>query len=90
MIFLKYRYRLNENICPDCYSPLKWVYGGMYWIPCDTEPVLFYPDSGNDIIVYKRELLKNVKIYKRGGIRIDKPVLSGLRPHVFNCQKVIL
>lgn len=89
MSFLMYRYRLNENICPDCFSPLKWVYDGMYWIPCDTEPVLFYPDSGKDWIVYKGRLLKNAKIFRKG-LKIDKPVLSGLKPHAFNCRKVEL
>lgn len=88
MNFIRYNRRGNTNICEDCYSPLKWIYDGMYWIPCDTEPVLFYPESGKDIIVYHRKLLFDAKIYKKG-MRMKKQVFEGLRPHALVCRKEI-
>lgn len=85
MIYLKYRHRSNYDFCEDCSSPLKWVYDGDNWIPCDTEPVLFYPGKGHKTVIYKRRIIKDALIYAPGMEYGDAPVY-GLTPHMFNCR----
>lgn len=86
MIFLKYRRRGENTFCPECGSPIKWVYTGINWIPCNAEPVYFYPSAGNDVVFYRGDLTWNAKLYRPGMGQEERP-LAGLRPHVFTCRK---
>ena len=66
MIFLKYRRRGDFTFCEDCGAPVKWVYNGIEWTPCDTEPVYFYPGEGRDTVFYRGELVRNALLYRPG------------------------
>lgn len=79
--------RRGEEICPDCFSSLKWVYDGVSWIPCDTEPVYFYPGEGRETVVYRRETIKNALLYC-AGMEVDSTPLMGLRPHFYTCKPI--
>ncbi len=83
-IRLRYRRREDSCFCPDCMEPLKWKFDGVYWIPCDREPVLFWPDGGEDTILYHGQLLTHALIY-RPGLNKEKAPMAGHRPHYFTC-----
>lgn len=85
MLFLMNRIRGNLNYCEECLSPIKWVYDGFYWIPCNPEPVYFYPHEGRCTVFYKGELHRDALLYRNDLNRPDKPV-AGLEPHIFTCS----
>lgn len=86
MIFLKYRRRGEQNYCPDCGSPIKWAYDGIEWIPCDREPVYFFPSQGKDKVFYRGDLKDDALIYRPGMDREERP-FAGLRPHFYTCGR---
>ena len=86
MIFMKYWRRGNLNHCEVCLSPIKWMTDGIYWYPCDAEPVLFYPHAGKDVVFYRGELLRDCRLFRQGE-DMDGVSLTGHRPHVFKCQR---
>lgn len=85
MIYLKYRHRSNYDFCEECNASLKWVCDGDNWIPCDTEPVLFFPGKGHKTVVYKHRIVRDALIYTPGMEYEEVPVY-GLIPHMFNCR----
>ena len=86
-LWLTHQRRLDEDYCPLCFAPIKWVYDGSKWIPCDREPALAYLGKGFKKAVYKRELIDRVWLYRDGAIPGESPV-EVLIPHVFNCEEL--
>lgn len=86
-LYLKHKRRSDENFCPLCFAPIKWIYDGFDWIPCDREPILVYSDSGEKSAVIKKKLCRNVALYADGAIEGKKPV-SAHRPHVCTCENL--
>ena len=83
-IRLRYTRRTDSSFCPDCFTPIKWVFDGIYWYPCDREPVLFWPEGGNEMIVYRGQVFFHALLYKPGIEKEELP-LTGHRPHYFTC-----
>ena len=86
-VWMKHRRKPEWEMCPRCFSPLKWIYDGFDWIPCDREPVLFYPNIGDKHIVYRKELISNAALYRDK----KRPALipcTGHRPHVCTCEEI--
>lgn len=86
-LWMKHRHKGDYDFCPLCYAPIKWVYDGIDWIPCDQEPVLIYPHQGKETAVIRRELLFDCKLYSQGIMPNLRPV-EALRPHVFTCHEL--
>lgn len=86
-LYLTHRRRRAEDYCPLCYVPVKWVYDGIIWIPCDKEPALIYPGKGEKRAVIRRELRSDCSLYADGKIEGDIPV-EGLIPHVLTCREL--
>ena len=86
-LWLTHRKKRDEDFCPLCFSPIKWVYDGLFWIPCDKEPVFAYIGYGEKTAVYKKELCKNVHLYRDGQIEGIRPS-EVLIPHVFTCSEI--
>lgn len=86
-LWITHKKKRDEPFCPICYSPIKWVYDGIVWIPCDQEPVLGYLRLGSKTAIYHREMLHNVWLYRDGPIDGENPV-EVLIPHVFTCEKL--
>lgn len=86
-LWLTHRHKRNEPFCPLCFAPIKWVYDGAVWIPCDQEPSLGYPGRGHKTAVYHRELLRDMWLYRDGPLDGERPV-EVLIPHVFTCNKL--
>lgn len=84
-LWLMHKRKRDEPFCPLCFAPIKWVYDGTVWIPCDQEPALGYPGRGNKTAVYQRELRKDVRLYREGPIEGGNPV-EVLIPHVLTCE----
>ena len=83
--WLTHRRRPDWNLCPLCQAPIKWIYDGIVWIPCDREPVLVYPRLGRKRAVVRRELLEDCAYYANGPIAGETPVLAH-EPHIFTCD----
>lgn len=84
-VWLKHYKREDWEQCPLCGERLKWVYDGIYWIPCDIKPLLFKWDlDGKFAIVKQRELIEGCEIYKGGD---TEGYTMGLMPHVYSCWK---
>ena len=83
-IRLRYSRRMDSSFCADCLASIKWVFDGAYWYPCDREPVLFWPDCGNDAVLYRGQLLTRALLYQPG-LNKEEPPLTGHRPHYFTC-----
>lgn len=86
-ILKKHIHREIYNNCPHCGKPLKWITDGLYWYPCDHEPVLFmmHP-TGKMNILYRRQLLLNCLIYKPGDKRFTGQPLTGYIQHFYTCD----
>lgn len=88
LIWKTHRRREQFEECPHCGKPLRWIYDGIVWHPCDKEPVLFmmHPE-GRCEIMYRRELLGNCLIYRVGDKRFVGAVpLYGSVPHYYTCD----
>lgn len=86
-VWKNHKRREQFNECPHCGQPLRWIYDGVVWYPCDKEPVIFmmHP-SGKSSIVYNRELYKNCLIYRKGDPRFaGTHPLSGSVQHYYSC-----
>lgn len=86
LIWKKHKRREPFNECPHCQLPLKWIYDGIEWFPCDKEPVLFvmHPD-GRHTLIYDRQELSNCLIYKPNDKRILTAPLSAHQQHYYTC-----
>ena len=69
-------------------APIKWATDGVYWYPCDDEPVLFIRDMGYEKVLKKGDLLTKTKIL-RPGMKVpgSEGYEYGLEPHIFTCTK---
>ncbi len=87
LIWKRHKHRENFNFCPHCEKPLKWIYDGDQWLPCDDEPVLFsmHPE-GKLTIVFEKKVLENCLLYKRGDKRCAGSPLWGYQQHYFTCE----
>lgn len=83
-LYLTHRRRGNEDYCPRCCAPIKWIYDGSLWIPCSREPILCYPGQGYKKAVVNRRLRGDVWLYTDGRLAGLRPV-SGHLPHVYDC-----
>ncbi len=85
-IWKKQKYRENENDCPHCKAPLKWIYDGFEWIAVDKEPVLFtmHPE-GNLTLIYDKKELNNCLLYARGDLRTVGTPSWGYQQHYYTC-----
>ena len=86
-LWLTHRRRLETDFCPLCFSPIKWIYDGCIWIPCDREPILVYPSIGNKTAVINRELVNDCALFSDGAINGKRPILAHM-PHVFTCSEL--
>ena len=84
-LWLTHRRRGADDFCPLCFAPIKWVYDGIDWIPCDKEPVLAYPGEGSKKAVISRNLRNDCWLYADGSLPGKIPV-DALQPHIFTCQ----
>ena len=83
-VWLKHHHREPWEYCPLCAAPLRWVYDGDQWIPCDREPALYTRNiDAKALIVVKKELVGNCEIWEPG--KHGKYSL-GLLPHVYSCD----
>lgn len=88
-IWKKHKYRGELSECPHCGAPLRWIYDGDGWFPCDKEPVMFilHP-SGTKNIVYERQLYTNGLLYRKGDRRFGGVVLQGNELHYYSCPVI--
>lgn len=70
--------------CELCAAPLKWIYTGVEWVPCDEAPTLVYPDGGAQKAIYKKEF---VQCTHYDGVRNVAPVYAHL-PHALTCKRL--
>ena len=86
LIWKKHKRRDNENNCPHCQAPIKWIYDGFDWFPCDKEPVLFamHP-TGRLTLIHERKELSNCLLYVKGDPRTVAPPLWGYQQHYYTC-----
>lgn len=90
LIWKTHRRREEFSECPHCGKPLRWIYDGSVWYPCDREPVMFimHP-SGRNSVVYGRKLYENCLIYKKGDDRFaGVHPLSGNVQHYYTCEEL--
>ena len=85
-IYKQHERRGYDKKCPHCGRPIVWLTDGVYWYPCDKEPVLFtiHPD-GHASYLYKRKLLTHCIRYRPGDKRIEKQPLMGHEQHYYTC-----
>ncbi|GEM_PF-7005206 len=73
--------REDWEYCPLCNAPIRWMYDGDLWIPCDREPVRF-----------SRGIDGNLTIVAGGGTldycMLDDGGRLGLLPHVYSCDSL--
>ena len=89
LIWKTHKHRDEYENCPHCGEPLKWIYDGLFWIPCDHKPVLFvmHPE-GKSSIVYEKQLLEgrclifNARDERCRGVT----PLWGYQQHYFTCE----
>ena len=86
LIWKKHKHREQWDNCPHCEGPLKWIYDGFDWIPCDKEPVLFvmHPD-GKYKLIYEKAELSNCLLFRKGDKRITTSPLWGHQQHYYTC-----
>lgn len=81
--WMKHRYREEWERCPMCGAPLRWMYDGDEWIPCDREPVRYFRDiSGKLSVMQGRSLLDYCVLAES---TVEKRTRLGLLPHVYSC-----
>ena len=86
LIWKKHKHRDDFKECPHCGAPLKWIYDGFEWYPCDKEPVLFtmHP-QGCITVVYRKKEFSNCLIYSKGDSRTAGSPLGGHVQHYYTC-----
>lgn len=86
LIWKKHKHRDEFKNCPHCGAPLKWIYDGFDWIPCDKEPVLFtmHPE-GRLTIIYNKQEISNCLLYVRGDPRTVGVPSWGHQQHYYTC-----
>lgn len=73
--------------CPLCDQPLKWVYNGVEWMPCNREPILFilHP-KGRNAVVYRRRIYDNAILYQpNNNVFYKQQPLQGYMQHYYTC-----
>lgn len=86
-IWKSHKKRDDFTECPHCGKPLRWIYDGILWYPCDREPTMFilHP-TGKNQVLYNRKLYENCLIYRKGDPRFDGVhPLSGNVQHYYTC-----
>lgn len=82
-VWLKHKRKEDWKHCPLCNAPIRWVYDGDDWIPCDREPVSFEPCyDGTEIMIVHSKVLVNGTL----NIKIPETRIMGLLPHVYSCD----
>lgn len=86
-IWKRHKRRDDFNECPHCGAPLRWIYDGIDWLPCDTEPVLFrmHPE-GKSTVVYRRAELANCILYSAKDRKGTGEPLWGHVQHYYTCS----
>lgn len=86
-----HKYRDNEDFCPLCYAPVRWIFDREkdMWCPCDESPAMYITDkNGTQVDIYSRwrKPIKAV-LYNSWDKRFtpDK-VKYGYVPHVYTCE----
>ena len=87
LIWKQHDHRENFNECPHCGKPLRWIYNGEKWLPCDAEPVLFtmHP-SGRMNLVHKKEVLEKCLLYNSKDPRCAGSPIWGYQQHFYTCE----
>ena len=82
-VWLRHNRKELWKECPLCNAPIRWVYDGESWIPCDREPISFELcfDEKHIKIVHGRCLVHGTLEIKHPETRI-----MGLLPHVYSCD----
>lgn len=83
-LYRRYRRRPDISACPRCASLLRWRSDGVYWYPCDPEPVLCVLEGGTDRVIKRRQLIETAIIWRPGIMYKTAPVLA-CRPHNYTC-----
>ena len=85
-----HRRREYFDDCPHCGAPLKWVYDGVEWMPCDKEPVLFiHHPEGKSTVIYRRTAHTGCLVYARGDKRFAEAPKMGHTQHYYTCPRLI-
>ncbi|MBR2343006.1 MAG: hypothetical protein IKA64_01990 [Clostridia bacterium] len=86
LIWKQHRHREDFNSCPHCEAPLRWIYDGERWLPCDEEPVLFvmHP-TGRVNLVYEKKVIEKCLLYRKGDRRCEGKPLWAYRQHYYTC-----
>ena len=86
LIWKRHKHRLNDNNCPHCDKPIRWVYDGEGWLPCDRDPVMFIPHpEGSKTVIYHKKEWSGVLLYRRTDERCRGKVFQGLIQHYYTC-----
>lgn len=90
LIWKTHKQRGDFNECPHCGKRLKWIFDGIEWLPCDSEPVLFvmHP-QGKNTLVYHRELIDRCLLFDKRDKRTHGANLTGHRQHYYTCPWLI-
>lgn len=85
-IWKVHRHKGDFDFCPMCGTPLRWIYDGDGWMPCDREPVLFVMHPrGRERVVYQRKVYDNCVIYRKGDERFSDGAIRGNVQHYYTC-----
>ena len=88
LIWKTHRKREDFEVCPHCGKPLKWIYDGIEWMPCDKDPVMFilHP-AGWRSVVYNRQVYNSCLLYRKGDKRFDgvHPLMGNMQ-HYYTCE----
>ena len=88
-LWKKPKHKGDFSECPHCGKPIRWIYDGDGWLPCDHEPVMFilHP-RGTKNIVYEKQLFTNGLIYRKGDQRFVGMPMRGNELHYYSCAVI--
>ena len=88
-LWKKHKHKGDFCECPHCGKPIRWIYDGDGWLPCDHEPVMFilHP-RGTKNIVYEKQLFTNGLIYRKGDRRFIGEPMRGNELHYYSCPVI--
>ena len=88
-LWKKHKHKGDFSECPHCGKPIRWIYDGDGWLPCDHEPVMFilHP-RGTKNIVYEKQLFTNGLIYRKGDRRFVGVPMRGNELHYYSCAVI--